>query len=100
MSRANRGAGCPPTKFLPAARFPAGFRNQKPRHLHSVNAFRQRADRQGRRDCDHYGQGVDTRDSAEMVRAWNILKDWNVKMEEEGKPHMLIPMNDVQKRVT
>ena len=29
-----------------------------------------------------------------------VLKDWNLKMEEEGKPHMRILMKDVQKRVT
>ena len=35
-----------------------------------------------------------------MVRMRKVLKDWNVKMEEEGKPHMRILMKDVQKRVT
>ena len=45
-------------------------------------------------------KALDAGDSAEMVRARKVLKDWNVKMEEEGKPHMRILMNDVQKRVT
>lgn len=43
---------------------------------------------------------LDAGDSAEMVRARKVLKDWNLKMEEEGKPHMRILMKDVQKRVT
>lgn len=42
-------------------RFPAGFRNQKLRCLHGVKAFRQRAGRQGRRSCDHHGQGAGRR---------------------------------------
>ena len=45
-------------------------------------------------------KALDAGDSAEMVRARKVLKDWNVKMEEEGKPHMRILMKDVQKRVT
>lgn len=45
-------------------------------------------------------KALDAGDSAEMVRARKELKDWNVKMEEEGKPHMRILMKDVQKRVT
>lgn len=45
-------------------------------------------------------KALDAGDSAEMVRARKVLKDWNLKMEEEGKPHMRILMKDVQKRVT
>ena len=45
-------------------------------------------------------KALDAGDSAEMVRARKVLKDWNVKMEGEGKPHMRILMKDVQKRVT
>lgn len=45
-------------------------------------------------------KALDARDSAEMVRARKVLKDWNAKMEKEGKPHMRILMKDVQKRVT
>ena len=29
-----------------------------------------------------------------MVRMRKVLKDWNVKMEEEGKPHMRILMKE------
>lgn len=45
-------------------------------------------------------KALDAGDSAEMVRARKVLKDWNAKMEKEGKPHMRILMKDVQKRVT
>lgn len=45
-------------------------------------------------------KALDAGDSAEMVRARKVLKDWNVKMEGEGKPHMRILMKDVQRRVT
>lgn len=45
-------------------------------------------------------KALDAGDSAEMVRARKVLKDWNLKMEEEGKPHMRILMKDVQKRIT
>ena len=45
-------------------------------------------------------KALDAGDSAEMVRARKVLKDWNAKMEEEGKPYMRILMKDVQKRVT
>lgn len=45
-------------------------------------------------------KALDAGDSAEMVRARKVLKDWNVNMEKEGKPHMRILMKDVQKRVT
>lgn len=45
-------------------------------------------------------KALDAGDSAEMVSARKVLKDWNLKMEEEGKPHMRILMKDVQKRVT
>lgn len=43
---------------------------------------------------------TDAKHLTEMVRARKVLKDWNAKMEEEGKPHMRILMKDVPKRVT
>ena len=45
-------------------------------------------------------KALDDGDSAGMVKARKILKEWSEKMEMEGKPYMRIPMKDVQKRVT